>query len=237
MAKPASTVPRHVAIIMDGNGRWAQARGLQRSAGHLKGAEAVRATVEAAVRAGINTLTLYAFSADNWMRPNAEVAILMRLFGQYLAGETRPCIEQSIRVNVIGRRDRLSAALIKAIERSERLTVAGQRMHLRIAMDYSSRDSILRAAQRAGVGTATGEFGRLLREVTHCTSPDSEVDLLIRTGAERRLSDFMLWECSYAELYFSDCLWPDFDDVQFSAALADFAKRGRRFGTLAAQNG
>jgi undecaprenyl diphosphate synthase len=224
----------HVAIIMDGNGRWATRRGLPRTAGHVEGAKAVRTTVETAARANVSTLTLYAFSSANWARPTAEIAALMRLFGQYLFSETRRCVEQSIRINVIGRRDRLSENLLRSIEHSERSSAAGTGMLLRIAVDYSSQHSILQAARRAGRGAdlTAGEFHRLLHEVDHCAYPVSEVDLLIRTGSERRLSDFLLWESAFAELHFSDCLWPDFDDQRFRRALEDYGGRQRRFGGL-----
>jgi len=224
----------HVAIIMDGNGRWATERGLPRTSGHIEGAKAVRATVEAAVRADIKILTLYAFSAANWRRPTAEITALMRLFGQYLFTETRRCLEQSIRLNVIGRRDRLGDNLLRSIEQSERLTAAGERMLLRIAVDYSSQYSILQAARRAAADAdlTAEEFHRLLHEADHCAHPAGEVDLLIRTGSERRLSDFMLWESAFAELHFSDCLWPDFDERRFRSALEDFHGRQRRFGGL-----
>ena len=228
----------HVAIIMDGNGRWATGRGLPRTAGHVEGAKAVRATVESAARAGVDTLTLYAFSAANWSRPAIEISALMKLFGQYLFSETRRCVEQSIRVNIIGRRDRLSENLLRSIEQSERLSAHCTGMHLRIAVDYSSQHSIARAAQAAVRQAADGaEIGiddiqRALHEVDHSVRPAGPVDLLIRTGNERRLSDFLFWECAYAELYFSDCLWPDFDDAKFKQALADYAGRQRRFGGL-----
>jgi undecaprenyl diphosphate synthase len=224
----------HVAIIMDGNGRWATQRGLPRTAGHVEGAKAVRAVVETAARAGVDTLTMYAFSAANWARPATEVAALMRLFGQYLFTETRRCVEQSIRLNVIGRRDRLSDSLRRSIEQCERMSAGCSGMHLRIAVDYSSRYSILQAARRAAGDSlldADG-FQRLLNEVDHCPHAAGEVDLLIRTGSERRLSDFLLWECAYAELHFADCLWPDFDEARFHQALQDFAGRQRRFGAL-----
>jgi undecaprenyl diphosphate synthase len=227
----------HVAIIMDGNGRWATQRGLPRTAGHVEGAKAVRTAVEVAARAGVDTLTIYAFSAANWARPPTEIAALMRLFGQYLFTETRRCVEQSIRINVIGRRDRLGDSLLRSIEQSERLSAAGSGMHLRIAVDYSSQHSIVEAAKRAGRAAdldAEG-FHRLLHEVDHCAYPASEVDLLIRTGSERRLSDFMLWECAYAELHFADCLWPDFDEQRFRNALDDYAGRQRRFGALSGE--
>jgi undecaprenyl diphosphate synthase len=224
----------HVAIIMDGNGRWATQRGLPRSAGHVEGAKAVRTAVEVAARSGVDTLTIYAFSAANWARPPSEVAALLRLFGQYLFTETRRCIEQSIRLNVIGRRDRLSESLLRSIEQSERMSAACDRMHLRIAVDYSSRHSILEAARRAraDANLDADAFKRLLHEVDHCAHPAGEVDLLIRTGSEQRLSDFLLWECAYAELHFADCLWPDFDEPRFRRALEDFAGRQRRYGAL-----
>jgi undecaprenyl diphosphate synthase len=224
----------HVAIIMDGNGRWATQRGLPRTAGHIEGAKAVRATVETAARADVEILTLYAFSSANWARPPAEIAALMRLFGQYLFTETRRCVEQSIRINVIGRRDRLSENLLQSIEQSERSSAAGSGMLLRIAVDYSSQHSIVQAARRAGCDPdlTPADFHRLLHEVNHCAYPASEVDLLIRTGNERRLSDFMLWESAFAELHFSDCLWPDFDEQRFRSALEDYSGRQRRFGGL-----
>jgi undecaprenyl diphosphate synthase len=224
----------HVAIIMDGNGRWATERGLPRGAGHVEGAKAVRKVVEVAASSQVDTLTIYAFSAANWARPSTEVSALMRLFGQYLFTETRRCVEQSIRLNVIGRRDRLNDSLLRSIEQSERLSLAGTGMHLRIAIDYSSQYSIVEAARRASRDadfTPVG-FKRLLHEVDHCAYPAGDVDLLIRTGSEQRLSDFLLWECAYAELYFADCLWPEFDERRFRQALDAFAGRDRRFGAL-----
>lgn len=233
----------HIAIIMDGNGRWATQRGLPRTAGHAEGAKTVRSTVEAAAKAGVDTLTLYAFSAANWSRPPAEISALMKLFGQYLFSETRRCVEQSIRVNVIGRRDRLSGNLLRSIEQSERLSASCTGMHLRVAVDYSSQHSLLKAAQAAvrhgaaGADLSVDEFERSLNEVDHSARAAGPVDLLIRTGHERRLSDFMLWECAYAELYFSDCLWPEFNEARFQRALEDYAGRQRRFGGLTAKSG
>jgi undecaprenyl diphosphate synthase len=224
----------HIAIIMDGNGRWATKRGLPRTAGQIEGAKAVSTTVAAALRVGVKTLTLYAFSAANWARPSTEVDALMHLFTSYLIAETDRCIEQSIRINVIGRRDRLGEGLLRAIEQSERLSVAGARMHLRIVVDYSSHDSIVQAAWRAdrSAKLTPENFHRLLHEVDHSALPTGAVDLLIRTGGERRLSNFMLWELAYAELHFTDCLWPDFNEHCFRCALDDYAGRQRRFGTL-----
>ena len=224
----------HVAIIMDGNGRWATQRGLPRPAGHVEGAKAVRTSVEVAARAGIETLSLYAFSAANWERPRGEVEGLMFLLRRYLFTETRRCMDESIRINVIGRRDRLDDSLLRAIEQSEKLTANGERMHLRIAIDYSAQQSILQAARRAGRAhdLTAQRFHRLLNEVDHSTRHAGEVDLLIRTGGEKRLSDFLLWESAYAELYFTDCLWPDFTEQQFQTALEDYAGRARRFGKV-----
>jgi undecaprenyl diphosphate synthase len=225
----------HVAIIMDGNGRWAQRHGLPRTAGHVQGAKAVNEVVETAARAGIRALSLYAFSADNWGRPSTEVASLMRLLRRYLMTETGRCIEQSIRINIIGRRDRLSPGLVRAIEQSERLTASCAGMHLRIAVDYSAQYSILEAARRTGAdaGVEANRFQELLDEVDHSAAPAGAVDLLIRTGAEKRLSDFLLWQCAYAELFFADCMWPDFGESGFRAALDYYAGRQRRFGKVA----
>ena len=196
----------------------------------------VAAVICLPARADVKTLTLYAFSSANWSRPPAEIAALMRLFGQYLFTETRRCVEQSIRINIIGRRDRLSKNLLRSIEQSERLSATGSGMLLRIAVDYSSQHSIIQAARRAAPDAElTGaEFHRLLHEVDHCAYPASEVDLLIRTGNERRLSDFLLWESAFAELHFSECLWPDFDERRLHCALEDYGGRQRRFGGIGA---
>jgi len=226
----------HVAIIMDGNGRWANARNLPRTAGHRAGARAVDAVVRAAARRGVATLTLYAFSSDNWQRPAAEVEALFGLLRRYLMTQTERCLDESIRLNVIGRRDRLSANLRRQIEQSERVTADCSRMHLRIAVDYSSRHSLTEAGRRLQ-GVSPGqpeEFLRLLAEVDHSQPAAAAVDLLIRTGGERRLSDFLLWECAYAELCFLDCPWPEFDETAFAAALEDYARRQRRFGRVTA---
>ena len=224
----------HVGIIMDGNGRWATARGLPRSAGHREGALTVRRTVESAAELGIGTLTLYAFSADNWRRPELEVAGLMRLFREYLRRETPRCAGNGVRLSVIGRRDRLSGALVRAIERAEEATAGGERLHLRIAVDYSAREAIVRAAQCLPADTVPTSdlFARLLGIADH-GGPVPPVDLLIRTGGEQRLSDFLLWESAYAELLFLPMMWPEFTPADLEAALADLATRERRFGGLA----
>jgi undecaprenyl diphosphate synthase len=216
--------PLHAAIIMDGNGRWATARGLPRIAGHRAGAEALRRTVEAAPALGIGTVTVYAFSSDNWKRPPTEVSALMRLFHNYLRKERERCIENEMRVSVIGRRDRLPRMLLPEIEAVERATQHCSRIHLRIAVDYSSRDAILDAAKRLKQNATREKLCALLG------GPD--VDLLVRTGGEQRLSDFLLWECAYAELIFTPRMWPDFDASDLKAAVAEFHSRERRFGSV-----
>ena len=226
--------PEHVAIIMDGNGRWAARRGLDRSRGHHAGAGAVRKVVESAVARGTDVLTLYAFSADNWYRPRREVAALMRLFERYLIDEAKRCLVCGIRVSVIGRRDRLGRSLVQAIEHVEARTREGRAMYLRLAVDYSARAAILRTALRlkSRQGIEAAEFLARMNGVIHCSRTVPPVDLLIRTGGERRLSDFLLWECAYAELVFSDRLWPDFNDRDLDAALLEFDRRDRRFGSV-----
>jgi undecaprenyl diphosphate synthase len=230
---PAGPAPLHVGIIMDGNGRWATRQGHSRAAGHRAGAAMVSRLVEAAPDAGIGVLTLFAFSADNWRRPKTEVGWLMRLFREYLRAERARCVANGVRLEVIGRRDRIGRGLRAAVEEAERDTAPGARLHLRIALDYSARDAILRAAQCLQPGTVPSRdtFGRLLAIVDHGV-PVPEVDLLIRTGGERRLSDFLLWEAAYAELHFSPLMWPEFGPAALQDAVRDFATRERRFGGL-----
>ncbi len=215
----------HVAIIMDGNGRWAAARGLPRLAGHRRGAEAVRRTVESAPSLGITTVTLYAFSSDNWRRPAVEVDGIMRLFRQYLLRERQRCVEKGVRVSIIGRRDRLSAGIVHEIEAMEAATAHCTTLHLRLAVDYSSRDRLLDAAKTCSIHR---EWTR--EAFTRALGPD--VDLLIRTSGEQRLSDFLLWECAYAEFVFLDTPWPDFGEQELRQALRQFESRERRFGTV-----
>ncbi|MCA1472695.1 di-trans,poly-cis-decaprenylcistransferase [Bradyrhizobium sp. IC3195] len=222
----------HVGIIMDGNGRWATRRGLSRVRGHEAGVETIRRIVEAAPKQGIGTLTLYAFSTDNWRRPKAEVAALMTLLRFYLANEVQSLVKNGVRLSVIGRRDRLPDGIAAAIARAEAATADGRALHVRIAVDYSARDAILNAAAKAAALTnltreafsqlVTGEAG--LRDV----------DLIIRTSGEKRLSDFLLWEGAYAELYFTERMWPEFDAGDLAEALAAFHGRERRFGGLQA---
>ena len=221
----------HVAVIMDGNGRWAVRRGLPRSAGHHAGVDAIRRVVEAAPELGIGTLSLFAFSSDNWARPAEEVQVLMALFERFLRDEAGPLRTHEVRLSVIGRRDRLSPEVVSAIVAAEALTARGTRLHLRVAIDYSSRDAILEAARLGRRDDATRErFMIRLGEIHGAPAPD--VDLLIRTGGEQRLSDFLLWESAYAELFFTARMWPDFHGDDLAAAVAEFRGRERRFGAL-----
>ncbi len=222
----------HVAIIMDGNGRWANAQGWSRPAGHRAGAENVRHIVEASPKIGVNALTLYTFSSDNWQRPPREVDALMRLFDFYLHAEVDRCVRNGVRVSVIGRRDRLSPAILEAVNKIEAATREGQVLHLRLAIDYSSRDAILQAAQKLAHSSEKSreKFAQLLAEVYHEDLPARDVDLLIRTGGEQRISDFLLWECAYAELYFTPQPWPDFRVRDLEEAVRQFYQRERRFG-------
>lgn len=202
--------PAHVAVIMDGNGRWAERAGRPRWAGHRAGARVVRDVVEYCARSGVKHLTLFAFSSDNWKRPGVEVAALLRLFESHFESEACRLADAGIRLSVIGRRDRLPASLLRTIEKAESYTANGAAMHLRVALDYSSRAEL-----------ASSSF-----------EPLQPVDLLIRTGGERRLSDFLLWECAYAELCFLDVLWPDVTRADLDAAFNDYARRDRRFGAV-----
>lgn len=216
----------HVAMIMDGNGRWAAARGLPRVAGHRAGARTVRRIVEAAPNFGITTLTLYAFSEDNWSRPEREVSALMKLLGRYLVTETDRCVTNGVKLTAIGRRDRLPAPLLAMLEESERRTARGKRLHLRLAIDYSSRSAILEACKRTGADLTEASLSRHL-------GPD--VDLLVRTSGEQRLSDFLLWECAYAEMIFTERKWPELRVEDLASAVAEFRRRERRFGSVAGQ--
>jgi undecaprenyl diphosphate synthase len=228
----------HVAIIMDGNGRWATRRGLPRIAGHRAGVAAVQRVVERALDLGVRCLTLYAFSSDNWRRPAQEVQSIFWLLRAFLRLETNRLRQRGARLEIIGRRDRLSDAVLREIDKAECATAMGRSIHVRVAIDYSSRDAISRAAASA---TAALEDERvpspdllatLLMKIINAQSAD--VDLLIRTGGEKRLSDFLLWESAYAELYFTDCMWPDFGEAELDAALQEFRRRERRFGGVVA---
>ena len=214
----------HVAMIMDGNRRWARARGLPDAAGHQAGVTALRRIVEAAPDFGIATLTVYAFSSDNWRRPEGEVQALMALMLAYLDSETEEMVRNGVRFSAIGRRDRLLPDLVAEIERTETLTAWGDGLNLRVAVDYSARAAILEAARRLPEDGSEADLAALV------AGEAGDVDLLIRTGNEQRLSDFLLWECSYAELYFAPALWPDFGEKDLAAAMAEFRRRDRRFG-------
>ena len=220
----------HVGIIMDGNGRWATRRGLSRLRGHEAGVEAIRRVVEAAPDQGIGTLTLYAFSTDNWRRPRAEVAALMALLRFYLASEVESLVKNGVRLTVIGRRDRLPDGIAAAIARAEAATAGGEVLHLRIAVDYSSRDAILNAA--AKLAGTTEPSRELFSQLVTGEAGLRDVDLIIRTSGEKRLSDFLLWEGAYAELHFTERMWPEFDTQDLEEALASFHRRERRFGGL-----
>ena len=232
-----STSILHVAVIPDGNGRWAEHRGLCRSAGHERGVEVLRRIVEAAPERGIRTLTVYAFSADNWQRPAAEVAALMALLERFLRTEVVSCREQGVRLEVIGRRDRLAGRLVRRIEEAERSTASGTRLDLRLAVDYSARQALRRAARLTHRGAHRPSFEAALATAIHGRSATPPVDLVIRTSGEMRLSDFLLWESAYAELVFLPALWPDLVLEDLDAALAQFHARQRRFGALPAMAG
>jgi undecaprenyl diphosphate synthase len=218
--------PLHVALIMDGNGRWAADRGLPRNAGHRAGAAAVRRLVEAAPALGVGMLSLFAFSSDNWRRPAGEIRHLMDLLRAFLEDEVGRWVATGVRVSAIGRRDRLPRELIAAIQAAEAATAQCRRLHLRLAIDYSARDAIVAASQQRPIGREA--FARAL--TGHAETAD--VDLLIRTGGEQRLSDFLLWECAYAELHFTEVRWPDFTATHLAVAIEEFRRRPRRFGGL-----
>jgi undecaprenyl diphosphate synthase len=230
---PAGTAhPHHVAIICDGNGRWATSRGLPRCAGHRAGAEAARSVIRCAPHLGIHTLTLFALSSANWRRPAAEVTAILNILGDYLREETEHCLDEGIRLSIIGRRDRLHPALREAIVESEALTSSGKRLHLRLAVDYSARHSLFQAASKFYKATnlSAEAFGDILSEVQR--GGPTDVDLLIRTGGEQRLSDFLLWECAFAEFVFMDKRWPDFTPADLKHAVAEFERRERTRGAL-----
>jgi undecaprenyl diphosphate synthase len=223
----------HVAIIMDGNGRWANRRGLPRVAGHRAGLATARRIVQYAPDAGISCLTLYAFSSDNWHRPPQEVQRIFWLLRAFLRLETAEMRRRGAQLQVVGRRDRLDQPVLDAIERAEAATAGGRRLKLRVAIDYSSRDSIARALAHIGLHGLTPEAIR--QTISQALTAESgDVDLLIRTGGEKRLSDFLLWESAYAELFFSDRMWPEFAEADLDQALADFHQRERRFGAVPA---
>ena len=218
----------HVGIIMDGNGRWAERRGHPRTTGHRAGVRSVRRIIECAPAMGVRMLTVYAFSADNWRRPEVEVRALMRLLRSYLVYETDRCVAEGIRIQFVGRRDRLSRILVETMEMAEARTRDGVRLTLRIALDYSSRDALVQAAQKMA------ERGRFDRQAMNEALEAEDIDLVIRTAGEQRLSDFFLWECAYSEFVFTDRLWPDFNAGDLKAAIDVYSQRTRKFGGLPA---
>jgi undecaprenyl diphosphate synthase len=224
--------PLHVAIICDGNGRWATARALPRSAGHRAGAQAARSVIRCAPHLGIHTLTLFALSSANWKRPPAEVHAILEILREYLLAETTHCLNEGIRLNIIGRRDRLPPPLRETIADAEALTSKGTTLHLRLAVDYSARHSLFQAASKFYKATdlSAESFGHMLSEVQRGGSTD--VDLLIRTGGEQRLSDFLLWECAFAEFVFIEKRWPDFTPADLRNAVVELARRERTQGAL-----
>ena len=229
---PAAASQLHVAIICDGNGRWATSRALPRSAGHRAGAEAARRVIRSAPHLGIHTLTLFALSSANWTRPAAEIAAILQLLQEYLIAESSHCLDEGIRLNIIGRRDRLPSNLRETIADSEALTAKGNKLHLRLAIDYSARHSIFQAASKFYKVTdlSSEAFSNVLAEVQRGGSTD--VDLLIRTGGEQRLSDFLLWECAFAEFCFLPKRWPDFTPKDLRDAVKEFEQRERTRGGL-----
>lgn len=229
---PLTAHTLHVAIICDGNGRWAASRGLPRSAGHCAGAAAVKSTIRCAPHLGIHTLTLFALSSANWNRPPAEVHSILGILQEFLAEERGRCLDDGIRLSVLGRRDRLPPSLRETIMESEALTSAGSTLHLRLAVDYSARHALFQAASKFYKATelSAESFGNVLAEVQRGGSTD--VDLLIRTGGEQRLSDFLLWECAFAEIIFLEKKWPDFAASDLRNALIEFEKRVRTLGAL-----
>ncbi|MBR6800224.1 MAG: isoprenyl transferase [Eubacteriaceae bacterium] len=230
-------MPAHVGIIMDGNGRWATARGLSRTEGHKEGANAVRRIITHARRSGVKVLTLYAFSTENWSRPQAEVSAIMEMVGKYLSKETSTMVENGIRMRLIGDKSRFSKSLLGVIEHSEELTSDKEDMLLQIALNYGGRDELVRAAKKIASLVAEGTISP--SDITEKLISDNldtkgamDCDLIIRTGGEKRTSNFLMWQGAYSELYFSDVLWPDFDEDEFDRAMQFFSQRQRRFGGI-----
>ena len=234
-------IPTHVAIIMDGNGRWAKQRGMERYEGHLAGVESVRSVVRAAVRNGVKWLTLYAFSTENWGRPVQEVEAIMQLFCRTVIGEGEELAQQGVRVKILGERTHFSASVVEMIERIESVTAAGDRLTLVLAFNYSSRREMMLAARNLASRVAAGEMA--VEDITEqsisgalMTANMPDPDFIIRTSGECRLSNFLLWQASYSEFYFPEVLWPDFDEEEFDKALRVYAERDRRFGLVTEDN-
>ena len=230
-------IPKHVAIIMDGNGRWAKQRGKERYEGHLMGVEAVRGVTRAAVRNGVKWLTLYAFSTENWGRPQAEVDAIMELFCRTVLKEGKELAEQGVRVKIMGERTRFSDEVLEMIEHIEKLTAEGDRLTVVLAFNYSSRREMVLAAQSLAQRVASGELkAEDINEESFAqslmTAEVPDPDLIIRTSGECRLSNFLLWQASYSEFYFPEVLWPDFTEEEFDKAMEVFARRERRYGLV-----
>jgi undecaprenyl diphosphate synthase len=224
-------LPRHIAIIMDGNGRWANARGLPRVAGHREGAKAVRRTIQAAIDHGVRWLTMFAFSSENWQRPETEIADLTGLLRHYLRHELAELHENGVRLHVIGERSRFGAAMAAELAAAEARTAGNDRLNLVMALSYGGRADIVEAAKRAlAAGIPASELTEQNFAGFLATAGIPDPDLLIRTSGEERISNFLLWQIAYAELFFTDVLWPDFDASHFAAALTAFSTRERRFG-------
>ena len=230
-------LPRHIAIVMDGNGRWAMRRGKPRSHGHQAGSEALKRTIEAVIRRGIPILTVFAFSCENWNRPRSEVRKLLDLFLKALNKDVRELDEHGVRINFIGDRSVFNKPIREGMSQAERRTCENKRLQLNVAVNYSGRSDIVDAARRIAAAAATGSIAaddlteeRLQQELTLAHLPPP--DLFIRTGGEKRLSNFLLWHIAYTELFFSEVLWPDFGAEALDAALIDFSGRERRFGGL-----
>lgn len=231
------SIPKHVAIIMDGNGRWATQRGLERQEGHIAGAEAVSAVVRAAAKAGVDYVTLYTFSTENWGRPEAEINAIMELFCHMVASRAEELAEQGVRVKIIGERSRFSEKVLSKIDDIEQTTAEGKRLTLILAFNYSSRREMLLATQAIARRVAAGEIevediDEAMFSASLMTADIPDPDLIIRTSGEYRLSNFLLWQASYSELYFPEVLWPDFGEEDFNRALEMYAGRERRYGLV-----
>ncbi|WP_300101767.1 isoprenyl transferase [uncultured Alistipes sp.] len=236
MSEP-KRIPQHIAIIMDGNGRWARLRGKERYEGHAAGVEPVRASLRAAVRWGVKYLTLYAFSTENWGRPAEEVSSLMELFCRSVVNETPELVRQGVRIAMIGDRSRFSEKVQRYLAEAEQKTAGGERLTLILALNYSSRSEITRAVRQLAARAAAGEITpESIDEAAISqaldTAPYPDPDLVVRTSGEQRLSNFLLWQSSYAELWFPEVLWPDFTEADFDRAVEEYARRERRFGLV-----
>ncbi len=231
------SIPKHVAIIMDGNGRWATQRGMERQEGHIAGAEAVSAVVRAAARAGVGYVTLYTFSTENWGRPEAEINAIMELFCYMVASRAKELAKEGVRVKIMGERSRFSEKVLSKIEDIEQSTAKGERLNLILAFNYSSRREMLLATQSIARRVAAGEIkvediDEAMFSSSLMTADVPDPDLIIRTSGEYRLSNFLLWQASYSELYFPEVLWPDFGEEDFNRALEMYAGRERRYGLV-----